>query len=144
MRRLGPLPCLLILAAIVSGCEGFTLFVSTGPIPNQRQSPTSPPPPTPIVVGDVVHGTFIVPEVLFDVRPRASGVLFISLSWDSREGDIDFTFLSAVFATDVTTGATAGQSSAVRSVRVTGGQTYRIAVVGSAGPVPFTLSTSMQ
>ncbi len=141
MRRLGPLLFSVMLAGVLSGCEGFTLFVSTGPIVSERHSPALLP--VPIFVGDVVHSTFIVPEVLFDVRPLASGILFSSLSWDPREGDIDFRFLSAVFATNVQTAASTGQSSTVRSVRVTGGQTYRIAVVGSDGPVPFTLTTSM-
>lgn len=144
MRRLQSLLCLLMLGGSVSGCEGFFLFVSTGPLPDQRQSPTSPPPPTSIAVGHIVHSTFVVPEVCFDVRAPASGILFVSLSWDPREGDIDFTFVSSVFATDVLRSSSTSQQSAVRSLRVTRGQIYRIQVVGNHGPVPFTLSTSLE
>jgi hypothetical protein len=142
MRRLQSLLCLLMLGGSVSGCEGFFLFVSTGPLPDQRQSPTSQP--TSIAVGSIVHSTFLVPEVSFDVRAPANGILFVSLSWDPREGDIDFTFVSSVFATDVTRSSSTGQQSAVRSLRVTRGQICRIQVVGNHGPVPFTLSTSLE
>jgi len=143
MRRFRSLLCLLILGSGLSACEGFFLFVSTGPLPDQRQSPTSPPA-TVIVVGDVVRSTFIVPQVCFDIRAPASGVLFVNLSWDPREGDIDFTFVSSVFTTSVTTVTSVAQTSAVRSLRVTRGQTYRIQVVGDQGPVPFTLTTSLE
>ena len=68
MRRSVSLLCLLFLGGSVSGCDGFFLFVSTGPLPDQRISPTSPSPTTVIVVGDVVHSTFVVPQVCFDVR----------------------------------------------------------------------------
>jgi hypothetical protein len=140
----GKLLCLLILSGSLSGCDGFFLFVSTGPLPAERQSPTSPPPTTVIVVGDVVHSTFVVPQVCFDVRAPATGILFVRLSWDPREGDIDFAFASSVFATSVVTATSVGQTSAVRSVRVTGGQVYRIQVVGNEGPVPFSLATSLE
>ena len=71
------------------------------------------------------------------------------LSWDSRHGDIDFTFVSSVFASnvivrDVSTSVSTGQTTAVGSVRVARGETCRIAVVGRRGPVPFTLTTSFQ
>ena len=144
MRRFQSLLCLLILGTGLSACDGFVLVVSTGPLPVQRQSPTSPAPATVIVVGDVVHGTFVVPQVCFDIRAPASGVLFVRLSWDPREGDIDVAFASSVFATNVTTVTSAAQTSAVRSLRVTGGQVYRIQVVGSQGPVPFSLATSLE
>jgi hypothetical protein len=89
MRCIQSLLCLVILSTTLSGCDGFVLFVSTGPLPAQRQSPTSPlPPATVIVVGDVVHSTFVVPQVCFDVRAPATGILFVRLSWDPREGDI--------------------------------------------------------
>ena len=143
MRRLRSLLCLLILGSGLSACEGFFLVVSTGPLPDQRQTPTSLPA-TVIVVGDVVRSTFIVPQVCFDIRAPATGVLFVNLSWDPREGDIDFTFVSSVFATSVTTVTSVAQTSAVRSLRVTRGQTYRIQVVGDQGPVPFTLTTSLE
>ncbi|HZJ32459.1 MAG TPA: hypothetical protein VFD21_12855 [Vicinamibacterales bacterium] len=144
MRRLQSLLCLLMLGGGVSGCEGFFLVVSTGPLPDQKLSPTAPPPVTVIAVGDLVHGTFVTPQVCFDVRAPASGILFVNLQWDPREGDIDFTFVSSVFATNVTTVSPGGQTSAVRSLRVTRGQSYRIQVVGDRGPVPFTLTTSLQ
>jgi hypothetical protein len=144
MRRLQSLLCLLILGGGLSGCDGFFLFVSTGPLPNQKPSPTSPPQTTVIAVGDVVRSTFVVPQVCFDVRAPATGILFVRLSWDPREGDIDFAFASSVFATSVATATSAGQTSAVRSFRVTGGQVYRIQVVGDQGPVPFSLATSLE
>ena len=144
MRRFRSLLCLLILSSVLPACDGFFLFVSTGPLPAQRQSPTSPAPATVIVVGDVVHSTFIVPQVCFDVTVPVSGVLFVSLSWDPREGDIDVAFASSVFATNVSTVTSVAQTSAVRSLRVTRGQTYRIQVVGGHGPVPFTLTTSLE
>jgi len=144
MRLVQSLLCLLILSSVLSACEGFFLFVSTGPLPAQTPSPTLPTPATVIVVGDVVRSTFIVPQVCFDIRAPASGVLFVNLIWDPREGDIDFTFVSSVFTTSVTTVTSVAQTSAVRSLRVTRGQTYRIQVVGDQGPVPFTLTTSLE
>ena len=144
MRRTVSLLCLLFLGGSLSGCDGFVLFVSTGPLPAERQSPTAPFPTTVIAVGDVVHSTFVVPQVCFDVRAPATGILFVRLSWDPREGDIDFAFASSVFAANVTTVASAAQTSAVRSLRVTRGETYRIQVVGGQGPVPFTLATSLE
>jgi hypothetical protein len=144
MRCILSLLCLLILSTTLSACDGF-FFVSAGPLPDQRQSPTSPEPPaTVIVVGDVVHSTFVVPQVCFDVRAPATGILFVTLSWDPREGDIDVAFASSVFATNVTTVTSVAQTSAVRSLRVTRGQMYRVQVVGNQGPVPFTLATSLE
>jgi hypothetical protein len=145
MRCIQSLLCLVILSTTLSGCDGFVLFVSTGPLPAQRQSPTSPlPPATVIVVGDVVHSTFVVPQVCFDVRAPATGILFVRLSWDPREGDIDVAFASSVFATEATAVTSVAQTSAVRSLRVTRGETYRIEVVGNHGPVPFMLTTSLE
>ena len=144
MRRLRSVLCLLVLSGALSGCDAF-VFVSAGPLPEQRPSPTSSPAPTSIAVGDIVHSTFVRPEVRFDLRAPTTGILFVRISWDSRHGDIDVTFVSSVFGANAmsTSGvSTTGQGSAVRSVRVTRGQTYRIAVVGSEGPVPFTLTTS--
>jgi len=109
MRRLQSLLCLLMLGSGVSGCEGFFLVVSTGPLPDQKLSPTAPPPVTVIAVGDLVHGTFVTPQVCFDVRAPASGILFVNLQWDPHEGDIDFTFVSSVFATSVTTVSPGGR-----------------------------------
>ena len=143
MRRIWSLLCLVILSGSLSGCDGFFLFVSTGPLPNQHRSPTSPPP-TSIGVGDVVDGTFVVPEVCFDVRAPVSGILFVRLSWNPRHGDIDFTFVSSVLPTNVATVASAGERTVVRSLQIDRGQTYRIAVVGDGGPVPFTLTTSLE
>ena len=145
MRCIVSLLCLLILSTALSACDGFFLFVSAGPLPDQRQSPTAPvPPATVIVVGDVVHSTFVVPQVCFDVRAPATGILFVTLSWDPREGDIDVAFASSVFATNVTMVTSVVQTSAVRSLRVTRGQMYRVQVVGNQGPVPFTLATSLE
>ena len=144
MRRTVSLLCLLFLGGSLSGCDGFFLFVSTGPLPDHRQSPTSPLPTTVITVGEVVHSTFVVPQICFDVRAPATGILFVRLSWDPREGDIDFAFASSVFATDVTTVRSVAQTLAVRSLRVTRGETYRIQVVGNQGPVPFMLATSLE
>ena len=144
MRRLRSLLCVFVLSGGLSGCDTF-VFVSAGPLPDQRPSPTSSPAPTSIAVGDIVHSTFVVPEVRFDLRAPTTGILFVRISWDSRHGDIDVTFVSSVFGAGAmsTSGVSpTGQGSAVRSVRVTRGQTYRIAVVGSEGPVPFSLTTS--
>jgi len=140
----GKLLCLLCLGASLSGCDSFLLFVSTGPLPHQKPSPTSPVPATAIVVGDVVRTTFVVPQVCFDVRAPATGILFVGLSWDWRDGDIDVTFVSSVGTTALTTATAAAQGSITRSLRVTNGQTYRIQVVGEHGPVPFTLRTSLE
>jgi hypothetical protein len=143
MRRVLSLLCLLCLGASLTGCDGFFLFVSTGPLPNQRQSPTSPPA-TAIVIGDVVHSTFVSPEVCFDVRSPASGILFVNLSWDPRNGDVDFSFASSVGATEVTRSNSTSERSVGRTLRVAAGQTYRIAVVGNREPVPFMLTTSLE
>ena len=142
MRRFVSLLCLLCLGSSLSGCDGFFLFVSTGPLPDQRQSPTSSP--TVIVAGDVVHSTFIIPEVCFDVSAPTSGILFVNVSWDPRNGDIDFSFASSVFATEVTRRSSTTERSAVRSLRVVAGQTYRITVIGDREPVPFKLTTSLE
>ena len=142
MRRLGSFLYVIALAGICSGCEGFVVLVSTGPLPIAKSSPT--PLPRPIVLGEVVHDTFLTPEVCFDFRAPSTGILFVRLSWDPREGDIDFTFVSAVFATRETMAASTGQTSTAGTIRVTRGETYRIAVTGQRGPVPFTLTTSMQ
>jgi hypothetical protein len=130
MRRLGRCSVCCFLAAACLAADGFVLFVSTGPLPAERQSPISPSPTTVIAVGDVVHSTFVVPRVCFDVRAPAAGILFVRLSWDPRQGDIDFAFASSVSATSVTTTTSAGQTSAVRSLRVARGEIYQIQVVG--------------
>jgi hypothetical protein len=148
MRRLRSLLCLLVLSGSLSGCDAF-VFVSAGPLPDQRPSPTSSPAPTSIAVGDIVHSTFVVPEVRFDLRAPTTGILFVRISWDSRHGDIDVTFVSSVFASnvlvrDISTSVSTGQTTAVHSVRVARGETCRIAVVGARGPVPFTLTTSIE
>jgi hypothetical protein len=137
MRQPGFALLVLILAVVLSGCDGFTLFVSTGPLPHSHQSPTGPPP-RPIVLGEFVNGTFIVPEVCFDLRAPRSGTLFIRISWDRRDGDLDLAFLSSVFAT-----ATSHDASVTGTLHVAQGQSYRITVVGDHGPVPFTLTTSL-
>src|SRR5262245_65826405 len=124
MRRFRSLLCLLILGSGLSACDGFFLVVSTGPLPAQRQSPI-PTPATVIVVGDVVRSTFVVPQVCFNVRAPATGILFVNLSWDPHDGDIDVTFVSTVGVTAMTT-VTSVQGSAVRSLRVTNGQTYQL------------------
>jgi hypothetical protein len=138
MRQAGSALLVLFLAGASSACDGFTLFVSAGPLHDSRQSPTGPPPPRPIVLGDVVHGTFVVPEVCFDLRAPRSGTLFIRITWDRRNGDIDLAFLSTVFS------STSHDASVVGTLNVAQGQSYRISVVGDHGPVPFTLTTSMQ
>jgi hypothetical protein len=143
MRRLRSFLCLIAFAAACSGCDGFVLIVSSGPLPPAKSSPTGPAP-RPIFLGEVVHDTFVTPEVCFDFRAPATGVLFVRLSWDPREGDIDFTFVSAVFASLETVSASTGQKSTTGSLRVTAGQMYRIAVTGRQGPVPFTLNATMQ
>ena len=140
MRRFGSFLCVLVLAAGCSGCEGFVLVVSTGPIPVAKSSPV----PTPIVVGELVHGTFVVPEVCFDVIAPASGTLFVGLSWDRRSGDIDFTFVSVVLPSLAATAGTVSDGSKTGSLRVTRGESYRITVLGQKGPVPFTLTTSLK
>ena len=140
MRRFGSFLCLLVLAGSSSGCEGFVLIVSTGPLPVVKSSPV----PQPIVIGEVVHGTFVSPEVCFHVIAPANGTIFVGLSWDSRHGDIDFSFFSVVLPAHAATAGSPGTGSAGGSLRVTRGETYRITVVGSREPVPFTLTTSMQ
>jgi hypothetical protein len=136
MRQTASLIVVLVLAAASAGCDGFTLFVSTGPLPHSRTSPTAPPP-QPIVLGEVVNGIFLVPEVGFDLRAPRSGTLFIKISWDRRDGDLDLAFLSTVLST------TSHGTSVVGSLPIAQGQSYRITVVGDHGPVPFTLTTSM-
>jgi hypothetical protein len=138
MRQPASALLVLVLAGASSSCDGFTLFVSTGPLPGSRTSPTTPLPPRPIILGDVVHGTFIVPEICFDLQAPRSGTLFIRITWDRRDGDIDLAFLSTVFS------VTSHDASIVGTVKVAQGQRYRITVVGDHGPVPFTLTTSIE
>ena len=137
MRRFRSLLCLLMLSGSSSGCDAF-VFISAGPLPDSR-SPTAPLPPRPIVLGELVNGTFVVPEVCFDLRAPRSGTLFIRISWDRRHGDIDLAFLSSVFSTTASHDA-----SVVGTLNVVQGRQYRIAVVGDHGPVPFSLTTSME
>ena len=138
MRRLGPLLLVLFSTCWSAACDGFTLFVSTGPLPDSSTSPTAPLPPRPIVLGETVTGIFVVPEVCFDLRAPRSGTLFIRITWDRRNGDIDLAFLSTVFST------TRHDASIIGTLNVMQGRSYRIIVVGDHGPVPFTLSTSIE
>src|SRR5687767_2018601 len=138
MRRPATALLVLVLAGASTGCDGFTLFVSAGPLPDSRTSPTAPLPPRPIVLGDVVHGTFIVPEICFDLQAPRSGTLFIRITWDRRHGDLDLAFLSTVMST------TRHDALVTGTVRVAHGQRYRITVVGDHGPVPFTLTTAIE
>lgn len=138
MRQPGAVLLLMVLASVSSGCDGFMLFVSTGPLPHSHQSPAGPPPPRPIVLGDIVHGTFIVPETCFDLQAPRSGTLFIRITWDRRHGDLDLAFLTSVFST------TSHDASVTGTLHVAQGQRYRISVVGNHGPIPFTLATSLE
>lgn len=142
MRQLESLFVVLILGSLSSGCDNFALFVSTGPLPRSNPSPTAPLPPRPLILGDLVNGTFVVPEVCFDLKAPRSGVLFVWLSWDRRHGDIDLAFVSTVLPATADIGTSDG--SIVGTLKVAQGQSYRIAVVGQDGPVPFTLRTSIQ
>jgi hypothetical protein len=139
MRRVGFLLFVLFAACWCAACDGFTLFVSAGPLPESKTSPTAPAPPRPIVLGEIVAGTFLVPEVSFDLRAPRSGTLFIRISWDRRDGQIDLAFLSTVLST-----TTSHDASAIGTLHVAQGQRYRITVVGDHGPVPFTLTTSIE
>lgn len=135
MRKLWA-PLLVVFAGLSSGCDNFALFVSA-PIPDTGLPPAAPPPRS-IVLGDVVHGTFIVPEICFDVQAPRSGTLFIRITWDRRHGDLDLAFLSTVMST------TSHDALVTGSLHVAQGQRYRITVVGDHGPVPFSLTTSIQ
>jgi hypothetical protein len=138
MRHRGSVLLLLLLGGVSSGCEGFRLFVSTGPLPNSRESPTLPPPRA-IGLGDIVNGTFLVPEVSFDLLAPRTGTLFIRISWDRRHGELHLGFLSSVFST-----TTSNEASVVGTLAVAQGQHYRITVLGEQDPVPFTLATSLE
>ena len=138
MRHPGSILLLLLLASVSSACEGFKLFVSTGPLQDSRQSPTAPPPRA-IGLGDIVNGIFVVPEVSFDVLAPRTGTLFIRISWDRRHGDLHLAFLSSVFST-----TTSNEASVVGTLAVAQGQRYRITIVGDQDPVPFTLATSLE
>ena len=127
----------MVLAGVSSGCDGFTLFVSPVRCPIPIDLPTAPPPPRPIVLGDVVHGTFIVPETCFDLQaPKWDAVHPDHV--DRRHGDLDLAFLSSVFST------TSHDASVTGTLHVAQGQRYRISVVGNPGPIPFTLATSLE
>ena len=136
MRKLWA-PLFAVLAGLSSGCDNFALFVSA-PIPDTGLPPAAPPPRS-IVLGDLVHGTFIVPETCFDLQAPRSGTLFIRITWDRRHGDLDLAFLSSVFST-----TTSHDASVTGTLHVAQGQRYRITVVGDQGPVPFTLTTSIE
>ena len=137
MRHRGSVLLLLLLGGMSSGCEGFKLFVSTGPLPDSSHSPTAPPPRL-IGLGDIVNGTFLVPEVSFDLLAPRTGTLFIRITWDRRHGDLDLAFLSTVRST------TSHQTSVTGTLAVAQGQRYRIVVVGDQDPVPFSLTTSLE
>src|SRR5688572_30898757 len=135
MRKLWA-PLFVVLAGLSSGCDNFALFVSA-PIPDTGLPPAAPPPRS-IVLGDVVHGTFIVPETCFDLQAPRSGTLFIRITWDRRHGDLDLAFLSSVFST------TSHDASVTGTLHVAQGQRYRISVVANHGPIPSTLATSLK
>jgi hypothetical protein len=138
MRQIRSRIVVFAIACASAGCDGFTLFVSTGPLPKSRTSPTAPLPPRPILLGETVTGTFVVPEVCFDLQAPRSGTLFIRITWDRRHGDLDLAFVSTVMAT------TSHDASVVGTLHVAQDQRYRITVVGDHGPVPFTLTTSIE
>ena len=127
---------LIVLAGLSSGCDNFALFVSA-PLPDTGLPPTAPPPRS-ILLGEFVNGTFLVPEVSFNLRAPRSGTLFIRITWDRRNGEIDLAFLSTVFS------ITSHDASVIGRLTVVQGQSYRITVVGDHGPIPFTLSTSFE
>ena len=133
MRKLWA-PFFIVLAGLSSGCDNFALFVSA-PLPDTGLPPTAPPPRS-IVPGEFVNGTFLLPEVSFNLRAPRSGTLFIRVSWDRRNGDIALAFLSTVFS------VTSHHASIIGTLHVAAGQNYRITVVGDHGPVPFTMTTS--
>ena len=133
MRKLWAALC-IVLAGLSSGCDNFALFVSA-PLADTGLPPAAPPPRS-IVPGEFVSGTFLLPEVSFNLRAPRSGTLFIRISWDRRHGDIDLAFLSTVFS------VASHDASIVGTLKVAQGQNYRITVVGDHGPVPFTLMTS--
>jgi hypothetical protein len=137
MRHPGAVLLLLLLAGVSSGCEGFKLFVSTGPLPDSHQSPTASPPRA-IGLGDIVNGTFAAPEASFDLLAPRTGTLFIRIVWDRRHGDLHLAFLSTVFST-----TTSHDASRTGTISVAQGQRYRITVVGDSDRVPFMLTTSM-
>ena len=137
MRYRGTILLLLLVAGVSSACEGFKLFVSTGPLPESRQSPTAPPPRV-IGLGDIVNGTFLVPEVSFDLLAPRTGTLFIRITWDRRDGDLHLAFLSTVLST------TSHQASVTGTLAVVQGQRYRITVLGEEDAVPFSLTTSIE
>jgi hypothetical protein len=135
MRRFW-FPLFTVLAGLSSGCDNFALFVSA-PLPDTGL-PSGAPRPRTIVPGEFVSGTFVVPEVRFDLKAPRSGTLFIRITWDRRNGEIDLAFLSTVFS------ITSHDASVIGTLTVVQGQSYRITVVGDHGPVPFTLSTSFE
>jgi hypothetical protein len=138
MQQQRSLLFVVVLASLSCACDGFTLFVSAGPLRESRTSPTAPPPPRTIGLGDVVNGTFVLPEVHFDLQAPRSGLLFIQITWDRRHGGLDLAFLSTAFSTQAS-----HDVSIVGTMQISQGQSYRITVVGDHGPVPFTLTTSM-
>ena len=64
--------------------------------------------------------------------------MFIRITWDRRDGDLGLAFLSTVMA------ATSHDASVTGTLHVSQGRQYRITVVGDHGPVPFSLTTSIQ
>jgi hypothetical protein len=136
MRQPASALLVLVLAGACSGCDNFALFVSA-PLPDSGLPPSAPPPGS-IVLGEFVNGTFVVPEVSFNLRAPRSGTLFIRISWDRRQGDINLAFLSSVFS------ISSRDSSIVGTGHVVQGQQYRITVVGDRGPIPFTMTTAIE
>ena len=124
MRQPGAVLLLMVLAGVSSGCDGFTLFVSTGPLPDSHQSPAP---------------TAAAPNRSWRHRPRhlyrPGNVLRPAgaQKWDAvhpdhvdrRHGDLDLAFLSSVFST------TSHDASVTGTLHVAQGQRYRISVVGN-------------
>jgi len=140
MRQPGALFSVLVLAGGFAACDDFALFISPGPIPPAHSSPIAP---RSIVVGEFVSATFVVPEIVFDLSARSTGNLLVIVRWDRRHGDIDLILGSSVFALPAAH-RSIGDAALAGTLRVVDGQNYRLTVAGARGPVPFTLTTSIE
>jgi hypothetical protein len=150
MRRFGSHLSALLLSLVVTGCEGFVVLISTGPLPPPVPSPTgpNPPPPRPLVVGEVVHSTFAGPVVTYDLAAPSTGTIFVRLSWNRSHGPIQLAVAGSVFTQPAGTSTGSTDVTIVAKTSVRSGEHYTVTVddgsdVAEKAPVDFTLSASM-
>jgi hypothetical protein len=136
---------LLVIAAITSGCEGTTIFISTSPSTivvraGHVDGGT-------IVVGRPMAGSLTGPHstVHYRVVPPRTGTLVLHVNWDRRDCVVGVQFANT------TLHASPGSIPPIMArLPVQGGQSYEVQIMdgrsgdASALDVSFTVTTSIE